>query len=120
MSSAKNFNISKAKLFAGALAVATLALTANQLLGEPKPADLSESPFALTTNLLTEWQDGDVIEIDARQDLFHLHLTQEQLALRSNAHAPRHHALGYGLELFAAQRRWVGPADQGASFLIED
>ena len=61
MSSAKNFNISKAKLFAGALAVATLALTANQLLDEPKPADLSESPFALTTNLLTEWQDGDVI-----------------------------------------------------------
>ena len=61
MSSAKNFNISKAKLFAGALAVATLALTANQLLDEPKPADLSESPFAMTNNLRTEWQDGDVI-----------------------------------------------------------
>lgn len=55
------FNASKAKLFAGALAVTVLALTAKQLLDEPKPADLSESPFALTANMLSEWQEGDVI-----------------------------------------------------------
>lgn len=83
-------------------------------------AAIHVTPEASKGGVLSRLQDGDVIEIDARQDLFHLHLTQEQLALRSNAHAPRHHALGYGLELFAAQRRWVGPADQGASFLIED
>jgi hypothetical protein len=34
--------------------------------------------------------------------------------------APKNTAQGYGLQLFAAQRRWVGPADQGASFLLED
>lgn len=55
------FNVSKSKLLGGALTVAVLAFTANQLLTEPKPADLSESPFALTANMLAEWQDGDVI-----------------------------------------------------------
>lgn len=28
---------------------------------DPKPADLSKSPFALTASMLAEWQDGDVI-----------------------------------------------------------
>lgn len=46
---------------AGACAVAVVVVVASQLLAAPKPADLSESPFALTANLLAEWQDGDVI-----------------------------------------------------------
>ena len=46
---------------AGACAVAVVVVVASQWLAAPKPADLSESPFALTANLLAEWQDGDVI-----------------------------------------------------------
>jgi phosphohistidine phosphatase SixA len=52
----------KASLLLGtAFALAGLAFFASQLWADPKPADLSESPFALTTNMLAEWQDGDVI-----------------------------------------------------------
>lgn len=78
------------------------------------------TPEAAKGGVLSRLQDGDLIEIDAGKDLFHLHVTSEQLALRSDAPAPHNPALGYGLPLFAAQRRWVGPADQGASFLLED
>ncbi len=78
------------------------------------------TPEAAKGGVLSRLQDGDVIEIDAGEDLFHLHIASDELALRSDAQAPRNHALGYGLSLFAAQRRWVGPADQGASFLLED
>ena len=48
-------------LLGTAFALAGLAFFASQLWADPKPADLSESPFALTTNMLAEWQDGDVI-----------------------------------------------------------
>ena len=52
----------KASLLLGtAFALAGLAFFASQLWADPKPADLSVSPFALTTNMLAEWQDGDVI-----------------------------------------------------------
>lgn len=78
------------------------------------------TPEAAKGGVLSRLQDGDLIEIDAQQDLFHLHVTPEELALRSDAQAPSELPLGYGLQLFAAQRRWVGPADQGASFLLED
>lgn len=83
-------------------------------------AAIHVTPEAAKGGVLSRIQDGDLIEIDAREDLFHLHVTSEQLALRSDAQVPHNQALGYGLQLFAAQRRWVGPADQGASFLIED
>lgn len=78
------------------------------------------TPEAAKGGVLCRLQDGDVLEIDAAQDLFHVHVSAEQLALRNDAQAPHNPALGYGLSLFAAQRRLVGPADQGASFLIED
>ncbi|WP_205340501.1 histidine phosphatase family protein [Denitrificimonas caeni] len=48
-------------LLAGTLSVIALAFAVSQIWADPKPADLSESPFALTANLLAEWQDGDVI-----------------------------------------------------------
>ena len=48
-------------LLAIAFALVGLAFFASQLWAEPKPADLSESPFALTANMLAQWQDGDVI-----------------------------------------------------------
>lgn len=78
------------------------------------------TPEAAKGGVLSRLQDGDLIEIDAKQDLFHVHVTPEELALRNAAQAPGDLSLGYGLQLFAAQRRWVGPADQGASFLLED
>jgi phosphogluconate dehydratase len=78
------------------------------------------TPEAAKGGVLSRLQDGDLIEIDAKQDFFHAHVTPAELALRSDAQAPSDASLGYGLQLFAAQRRWVGPADQGASFLLED
>lgn len=78
------------------------------------------TPEAAKGGVLSRLQDGDIIEIDAKQDLFHVHVKPEELALRSDAQAPSNAPLGYGLQLFATQRRWVGPADQGASFLVED
>lgn len=83
-------------------------------------AVLHVTPEAAKGGVLSRLQESDVIEIDARQDLLHVHVAPEQLALRSDAQAPNDAPLGYGLPLFAAQRRWVGPADQGASFLLED
>lgn len=55
------FSSSKAKLLGAVLTVSALTFAGNQLFEEAKPADLSESPFALTANMLAEWQDGDVI-----------------------------------------------------------
>lgn len=78
------------------------------------------TPEAAKGGLLSRLQDGDLIEIDAQQDLLQVHVAPAELAQRSAAPTPPEAALGYGLQLFAAQRRWVGPADQGASFLLED
>ena len=78
------------------------------------------TPEAGKGGVLSRVQDGDLIEVDANQDILHVHVSAEELALRDDAQVPHTDALGYGLSLFAAQRRLVGPADQGASFLIED
>ena len=83
-------------------------------------AALHVTPEAAKGGLLSRIKDGDLVEVDAKQGVFHLHVNEAQLALRSAAQAPENTAQGYGLQLFAAQRRWVGPADQGASFLLED
>ncbi len=48
-------------LLGGTILLTGLIVLASQLLAVTKPADLSESPFALTANMLAEWQDGDVI-----------------------------------------------------------
>src|SRR5690606_10772202 len=56
--------LSRAKtplLLGTALALIGLAFAASQLLADPKPVDLSETPFSLTSKMLAEWQDGDVI-----------------------------------------------------------
>lgn len=54
-------NNTPTKLFASLLFAAALAYSASQLWTGPAPADLSESPFALTSNMLEEWQEGDLI-----------------------------------------------------------
>ena len=58
--------------------------------------------------------------LDARQGLLQVELSAQQLAARPLASASTELELGYGLELFAAQRRLVGSAEQGASSLFED
>ncbi|WP_371921506.1 phosphogluconate dehydratase [Pseudomonas sp. C27(2019)] len=83
-------------------------------------AALHVTPEAAKGGVLSRLHDGDLIELDAHQDLLHVHVAPAELALRSDAQAPCDVPVGYGLQLFAAQRRWVGPADQGASFLLED
>lgn len=83
-------------------------------------AALHVTPEAAKGGLLCRLQDGDLIELDATLGVLHVHVSEAQLALRSAAPVPSNTAQGYGLQLFAAQRRWVGPADQGASFLLED
>lgn len=60
----KGLTLGRAKisfLLGTAFVLAGLTFSANKLLADPKPVDLSESPFALTANMLAEWQDGDVI-----------------------------------------------------------
>src|SRR5690554_2364198 len=60
----QGLTLSRAKtslLLGTAFALAGLAFFASQLWADPKPADLSESPFALTSNMLAEWNDGDLI-----------------------------------------------------------
>ena len=57
----QRINNTPTKLFAAAFSAAALTLSATQLWAGPTPADLSESPFALTSQMLEEWQDGDLI-----------------------------------------------------------
>lgn len=57
----RRINNTPAKLFAGALAVAALVYSVQPLWAGPTPADLSESPFALTSHMLEEWEEGDLI-----------------------------------------------------------
>lgn len=54
-------NNTPTKLCAGVLCATALAFSVSQFWTGSTPADLSESPFALTSNLLEEWQDGDLI-----------------------------------------------------------
>lgn len=62
MSAIQRFlNRNKIKLLAGVLSASVLAFSTVYLMSDPQPADLSNSPFALTSDLLAEWQDGDVI-----------------------------------------------------------
>ncbi|MGL4318523.1 MAG: dihydroxy-acid dehydratase, partial [Pseudomonas sp.] len=83
------------------------------------PAALHVTPEAAAGGALALLQDGDLVEVDALAGVLQVHLTPSQLASRSAAPAPAGLAAGYGLELFAAQRRLVGPADRGASIFDE-
>ena len=74
-------------------------------------AAIHVTPEAAKGGVLSRIQDGDLIEIDAREDLFHLHVTSEQLALRSDAQVPitrrwamvcsylLHNVVGLGLQI---------------------
>lgn len=81
------------------------------------PGALHLTPEAADGGALARVRDGDWIELDARQGVLRVELSEEELQARAAALPTEPLAAGYGLELFAAQRRVVGPADQGASSL---
>jgi phosphogluconate dehydratase len=80
-------------------------------------AALHLTPEAAADGPLARLRDDDWLVIDAQQGLLHVELTAAELAARQPAQAALEPQAGYGLGLFAAQRRLVGPADQGASCL---
>ncbi|MBM7060858.1 phosphogluconate dehydratase [Pseudomonas sp. UL073] len=84
------------------------------------PGALHLTPEAARGGVLAKLRDGDWIELDARQGLLRVALSDAELQTRTAALPPVALAAGYGLELFAAQRHLVGPADQGATSLCRD
>jgi len=81
---------------------------------------LHVTPEAAAGGPLARLQDGDWLVLDAQNGLLQVELSEQQLAARPLASASTELELGYGLEMFAAQRRLVGSAEQGASSLFED
>lgn len=81
---------------------------------------LHVTPEAAAGGALARLEDGDWLLLDAQQGLLQVELTEQQLAARPLASASAELELGYGLEMFAAQRRLVSSAEQGASSLFED
>jgi phosphogluconate dehydratase len=60
-------------------------------------------------------QNGDLLTLNANEGLLQLHVSEQALAARSLATAPRGHQQGVGRELFSGFRATVGSADTGAS-----
>lgn len=81
------------------------------------PAALHLTPEAALGGPLAWLQDGDWIELDAHQGLLQVEQDVAEWARRQPAEVPHQLPAGYGLQLFAQQRRLVGPADQGATTL---
>jgi phosphogluconate dehydratase len=81
------------------------------------PAALHVTPEAADGGALARVREGDWIEVDALRGLLHLELSAAELAARVPAQTPLELAEGFGLGLFSAQRRLVGPADEGATTL---
>ena len=72
---------------------------------------------AAADSVLARVHDGDWVRLDALSGCLQLEVEATDLAMRQAAQAPQEQAAGFGLGLFAAQRRLVGPADQGATTL---
>jgi phosphogluconate dehydratase len=81
------------------------------------PAAIQVTPEAAVGGPIARICDGDVVRLDARTGTLDVLVSDEELALRELVDAPPSEAswTGTGRELFAALRRAVGPADQGAS-----
>jgi len=81
------------------------------------PAAIQVTPEAAVGGPIARIRDGDIVRLDARTGTLDVLVSDEELALRELVDAPPSEAswTGTGRELFAALRRAVGPADQGAS-----
>jgi phosphogluconate dehydratase len=84
------------------------------------PGALHVTPEAAAGGPLARLRDGDIVELDAANGILRVELDAAELAARPLAQASEEMRPGYGLELFAAQRHAVGPADRGASSLFPD
>ena len=80
-------------------------------------AALHLTPEAAAGGVLARVQEGDWISLDALSGRMELEVSEAELATRQPATATEELAAGFGLSLFGAQRRLVGPADQGATTL---
>lgn len=80
-------------------------------------AALHLTPEAAAGGVLARVQEGDWINVDALGGRLELEVSEAELATRQPARLPEELAAGFGLGLFSAQRRLVGPADQGATTL---
>ncbi|CAK8714098.1 MAG: 6-phosphogluconate dehydratase [Candidatus Electronema aureum] len=75
------------------------------------------TPEALAGGLIAKVQDGDLIRMDARNNLLELKVSQEILAERQPASPPPEStAPGHGI--FAALRRVLSGAEEGASAIL--
>jgi len=81
------------------------------------PAAIQVTPEAAADGPIARIADGDVIRLDATSGSLDVLVGDEELARRELVDSPPSEASwsGTGRELFAALRRAVGPADQGAS-----
>ncbi|WET81835.1 phosphogluconate dehydratase [Amycolatopsis sp. QT-25] len=81
------------------------------------PAAIQVTPEAAAGGPIARIADGDVIRLDAKAGTLDVFVGDEELARRELVDSPPSEAswTGTGRELFAALRRAVGPADQGAS-----
>jgi phosphogluconate dehydratase len=82
------------------------------------PAAIHVSPAADRNGPLARVRDGDSILLDARNGLLQVALDEAEFAARPAAPFVPRGEHGLGRELFAAFRRTVGPADEGASVLF--
>ena len=80
-------------------------------------AALHLTPEAAAGGVLARVQEGDWITVDAGAGVLHLEPASGDCSTRQPAKMTSQIAAGYGLHLFAQQRRLVGPADQGATTL---
>ena len=83
-------------------------------------AALHVTPEAACGGLLALIEEGDTVTLNATSGVLQLEVDALLLAQRQPALAPTEMTVGFGLELFAPQRRLAGPADQGGSWLISD
>jgi phosphogluconate dehydratase len=81
------------------------------------PAAIQVTPEAAAGGPLARVRDGDVVRLDAERATLEVLVPAAELADRAVLDGPPDERswVGTGRELFAALRRSVGPADQGAS-----
>ncbi|MFT2111783.1 phosphogluconate dehydratase [Marinomonas sp. 2405UD68-3] len=85
------------------------------------PAAIHLTPEAIEGGLIAKIQDGDIVRVDSSTGELALLVSAEELAARALvANDVSSSSQGMGRELFAAQRKLVSGAEQGASSLFQD
>ncbi|MBI5557046.1 MAG: phosphogluconate dehydratase [Deltaproteobacteria bacterium] len=83
------------------------------------PAAIHVTPEAFCGGLLAKVRNGDMIRIDAGKSILELKVSKEELDKREYAEASlRPHRSGLGRQIFAALRRDMMGAEEGASSLF--